>query len=415
MQVKTLLNRVEKYKGFVCEKVSLVDGRDPRLLVCLRARRRSRPMCSGCERRGAHYDTLKGREFQFVPLWGIAVVFLYAMRRVNCDRCGVKVERVPWADGKSPVTKTYAWFLARWAKRMAWTDVAQAFRVSWDTVFRAVEMAVTWGLENRNLKGIRAIGVDEVLWHRGHKYLTVVYQIDGHCRRLLWVGEERTKETLNDFFKWFGLRARWLNYVCSDMWRPYLEVIARRAKNAVHILDRYHIAANINKAIDKVRAEEARRMKADGHEPLLKKARWCLLKRPENLTRTQRRKLRDLVQYNLKTVRAYLLKEDLQLLWKYVSPTWAGKFLDDWCTAVMRSRIEPLKKQARSLRRHRELILNWFRAKGTISAGTVEGLNNKLKVITRRAYGFRTFKAASVALYHGLGALPEPPVTHRFC
>jgi transposase len=337
------------------------------------------------------------------------------MRRVNCRHCGVKVERVPWADGKSPITKSYAWFLARWAKRMSWAEVARAFRISWDTVFRAVELAVAWGLENRNLKQIRAIGIDEVLWHRGHKYLTVVYQIDGHCRRLLWVGEDRTKKTLEDFFKWFGLRSRWLNYVCSDMWRPYLEVIAQRAKRAVHILDRYHIVANVNKAIDKVRAEEARRMKEDGHEPLLKKTRWCILKRPRNLTKNQRRRLRDLVQYNLKTVRAYLLKEDLQLMWKYVSPTWAGKFLDDWCTAVMRSRIEPLKKQARSLRGHRELILNWFRAKGTISAGTVEGLNNKLKVITRRAYGFRTFKAASVALYHGLGALPEPPATHRFC
>lgn len=415
MQVKTLLNRVEKHKGFVYEGVSLTDDTEPKLLVQLRARRGAKPICTGCDRRGPQYDTLKQREFQFVPLWGIAVIFLYAMRRVNCESCGVKVERVPWADGKSPITKTYAWFLARWAKRLSWREVANAFRVSWETVFRAVELAVAWGLKHRDLKGIRAIGVDEVLWHRGHKYLTVVYQIDSHCRRLLWVGEERTKETLEDFFKWFGLRSRWLQYVCSDMWRPYLNVIARRAKNATHILDRYHIVANLNKAIDQVRAEEAKRMKADGYEPVLKKSRWCILKRPKNLTKNQRRRLRDLVQYNLKTVRAYLLKEEFQLLWLYVSPTWAGKFLDTWCTAVMRSRIEPMKKQARSLRKHRELILNWFRAKGAISAGIVEGMNNKLKVITRRAYGFRTFKAASLALYHGLGALPEPTGTHRFC
>jgi len=415
MQLKTLLNRVEKHKGFVYEKVSLAEGNDLQLQVTVRPRRGSRPRCSGCEKPGPGYDTLPERQFQFVPLWGIAVVLLYAMRRVDCVGCGVKVEVIPWAEGKSPITKTYAWFLARWAKRLSWREVADAFQVSWETVFRAVELAVAWGLKHRDLKGIRAIGVDEVLWHRGHKYLTVVYQIDSHCRRLLWIGEERTKETLEDFFNWFGLRSRWIKYVCSDMWRPYLEVIARRAKNATHILDRYHIVANLNKAIDQVRAEEAKRMKADGYEPILKKSRWCILKRPKNLTKKQRRKLRDLVQYNLKTVRAYLLKEEFQLLWLYVSPTWAGKFLDTWCAAVMRSRIEPLKKQARSLRKHRQLILNWFHAKGTISAGVVEGLNNKLKVITRRAYGFKTFKAASIALYHGLGALPEPPVTHKFC
>ena len=101
-------------------------------------------------------------------------------------------------------------------------------------------------------------------------------------------------------------------------------------------------------------------------------------------------------------------------MWGYVSPTWAGKFLEAWCTKVMRSKLEPMKRQARTLRRHRELILNWFRARGELSSGPVEGMNNKLKVITRRAYGFKTFKAAEVALYHGLGKLPVPEFTHKF-
>jgi transposase len=104
-----------------------------------------------------------------------------------------------------------------------------------------------------------------------------------------------------------------------------------------------------------------------------------------------------------------------QRLWTYVSPTWAGKFLDQWCRTVMRTRIEPMKKMARSLRNHRELILNWFRARGEVSSGAVEGMNNKLKLTVRKAYGYRTFRATEVALYHALGDLPEPPVTHRFC
>ena len=198
------------------------------------------------------------------------------------------------------------------------------------------------------------------------------------------------------------------------MWRPYLDVIKRFAGGAIHVLDRFHVVANLNKAVDAVRAEEAKRMQRDGYEPILKHSRWCLLKKPQNLTESQSGKLRDLLQYNLKTVRAYLLKEDIQSLWSYVSPTWAGKFLDRWCSTAMRSKIEPMKKMARQLRSHRALILNWFRAQGAMSSGSVEGLNNKLKVITRRAYGLRTYKATEIALYHALGALPEPQVTHEF-
>jgi transposase len=415
MLIKTLLNKVEKHKGFVYADVRLVEGGKDRLIVDVRPHKRSKPMCSGCDRRGPCYDTLKRiRYFQFIPLWGILVMFAYRMRRVNCRHCGIKVEKVPWADGKSPVTTSYAWFLSQWAKLMNWKQVASAFGTTWDTVYRAVGLAVAWGLEHRDLKGIRSIGVDEVHWHRGQKFLTIVYQIDEHCKRLLWIGKERTTETLNAFFGEFGLRARWLEYVCSDMWKPYLQVLAKRAKRATHVLDRYHIVAKMNKAIDEVRADEAKRMKADGFDPLLKHSRWCLLKRPENLTDKQNNKLADLLRYNLSTVRAYLLKEELTLLWEQPTPEAAETFLNDWTFRAMRSRLEPVKKIARMLRRHQPLILNWFRAQGMLSSGAVEGMNNKLKVITRSSYGFRTFKATQIALYHKLGKLPEPELAHKF-
>ena len=415
MQLKTILNQVEKHKSFVYGQARLVgEGPSRRIEVPLRPRKNSRPECSGCGERGPVYDTLRTRQFKFIPLWGIVVLFIYAMRRVNCVRCGVKVERVPWSTGKSPLTTSYAWYLARWAKLLSWKQVARTFRTSWNTVFQAVSMAVAWGLENRSLKQIRSIGVDEVKWRCGHRYLTVVYQLDEHCRRLLWVGQDRKTSTLDAFFNFFGPRALHLRWVCSDMWKPYLEVLRRRAPRALHVLDRYHIVANLNKAIDKIRAEEAKRMKADGYEPVLKSTRWLLLRRPKNLTAKQRRSLRDLLEYNLKTVRAYLLKEDLQLLWEYVSPTWAAKFLDRWCTRAMRSKLEPLKKVARSLREHRDLILNWFDAAGLVSAGPTEGLNNKLKVAFRNAFGYRCFKTAEIALYHSMGRLPEPEHAHRF-
>jgi transposase len=415
MQLKTILNRVQKHSSFVYVDARFIEGDPVELEIDIRPRKGSRATCSGCGRRGSTHDTLSARRFQFVPLWGILVFFVYAMRRVDCRHCGVKVEQVPWAAGKSPITTSYAWFLAGWAKQMSWKEVAEAFRTSWDSVYRAVELAVAWGLAHRDLGGIEAIGVDEVLWHRGHKFLTVVYQIDGHCRRLLWVGKERTTETLESFFRSFGLcRTLRLAYICSDMWKPYLTVVSRWAPRAVHVLDRYHIVAKLNKAVDEVRADEAKRMTRDGYEPILKHSRWPLLKNPGNLTDHQSEKLADLLQYNLKTIRAYLLKEEFQLLWEYVSPTWAGKFLDRWCTKVMRSRIDPMKKMARTLRAHRELILNWFEAEGMISAGIVEGMNNKLKVTFRKAYGFKYFKTTEIALFHSLGKLPEPNFSHKF-
>ena len=134
----------------------------------------------------------------------------------------------------------------------------------------------------------------------------------------------------------------------------------------------------------------------------------------ENLTEKQEMKLSELLKYNLKSIRAYLLKEDFQNFWEYVSPTWAEKFLDRWTTRVMRSKIEPLKREAKTLRKHKELILNWFRAKKAFSSGIVEGLNNKVKLTVRKSYGFRTFKCTEIALYHALGKLPEPNFTHEF-
>lgn len=416
MQLQTILNRVEYFKSFVYGKARWVeDAPRPTIEVEIQSRKNGRAICSGCGKIRPGYDRLPERRFEFVPLWGIAVYFVYALRRVECPECGLIAEKVPWCDGKNRLTTTYRWFLAGWAKRLSWKEVSRAFGTSWQNVFRSVKHAVSWGLSHRKLEGIGAIGVDEIQWQRGHKYLTLVYQIDEGCRRLLWVGKDRTTKTLLRFFRMFGKqRSGRLGFVCSDMWKPYLKVIAKKAPQAIHVLDRFHIMAKMNKAIDQVRAAEAKRLEEDGYEPVLKHSRWCLLKREENLTEKQAVKLSELLQYNLQSVRGRLMREDFQRFWEYRYPASAGKFLDEWCTRAMRSKIEPMKKVAKTLRRHRALILNWFRAEGTISSGIVEGLNNKAKLTMRKAYGFRTAKAIEIALYHQLGALPEPEFTHEF-
>jgi len=417
MRIITLLNQIHHFPGFVYKSAQLISGgKHNHIDIEVEPRKGSKLICSGCHEPAPGYDHLTERRFEFVPLWGLPVFFVYTMRRVNCRTCGVKVEEVPWATGKHHQTTALMLFLARWARKLSWQETANSFNTSWEKVCHAVEYVVTWGLANRQLGPIAAIGVDEIQYAKGHKYLTLVYQIEEGCTRLLWVGKERTTESFEHFFNMIGRPlSEGIRYVCSDMWQPYLKVIKERCPNAINILDRFHIVAKMNDALDDVRAAEARRLALDGHQPLLKKTRWCILKRKSNLTTGQRFRLRELLQYNLKTVRAYLLKEDFQQLWDYNSPTWAGKFLDDWCTQVMRSRIEPMKKVANTIRNHRDLILNYFRAKKLFSSGIIEGLNNKAKVTMRRAYGYRTFRAAELSLYHTLGKLPEPKLTHRFC
>ena len=354
-----------------------------------------------------------------MPLWAIPVFLLYAERRVECLEHGVIVEHVPWSAGKSPVSIALMIFLAQWARRLSWRETARVFQTSWESVYRSVEWFVEWGLKHRVLAGIEALGVDEIYWGRGRKseaFLTVIYQIDGHCRRLLWVVRKRTQATLQQGLDALGSEVvAGLKYVCTDMWKPYLNVIAARAGHALHVLDRFHITMHLNKAVDQVRRAESTRLKGKPLADRLKKMRWKLLRKGSRVRGRARLKLEGLLASKLATGRAWDLKEAFQHFWKYRSPHWAGAFLEYWTQRALRSRLEPMKKVARMLRAHEPLILNWFKAKGEVSSGAVEGLNNKIRVVTRRAYGFRTFKAMEIALYHNLGRLPEPTCTHRFC
>jgi transposase len=425
LQVKTVLNAIQHFVGFVYQDIRLHrdrKGRPRRIEITLEAHESIGAKCSRCGQVAPGYDRLAQRPWLFVPLWGIVTWFLYAPRRVQCARHGVVVELMPWNAGKRPVTVAMMGFLARWARRLSWRETARAFHTSWECVYRSVEWFVQWGLANRKLKGIQAIGVDEIHWgksKRADNFLTVIYQIDRHCRRLLWVGKRRTQATLRRGLAALGADVvGGLRFVCSDMWRPYLGVIAAQAGQALHVLDRFHITWNLNQALDQVRRTESGQLRAAGRglAERLKNMRWKLLRRTSRVRGRARRELRVLLNSKLTTARAWALKDLFEHFWSYKSVRHAAEFLDYWTWRALRSRIEPMRKVARMLRSHEELLLNWFKAKGEISSGAVEGLNNKIRVVTRRSYGFRTYEAMEIALYHTLGRLPEPDeFTHRFC
>jgi transposase len=420
LEVKTILNRIQHFVGFVYHSIRLRgSGCSLRIEVKVKPHRGIRGKCCTCLKPCPGYDQLEERRWLFVPLWGIVCHFFYPPRRVECPEHGVGVEHIPWSQGKRRVRRAMMGFLARWARRLSWRETARIFQTSWEAVYHSVEWFVEWGLAHRQLEAVHCIGIDEIYWGRGKRadrFLTVIYQIDQHCRRLLWVGRRRTKATLLRGLKELGPQVvSDLRYVCTDMWQPYLSVMAKKAGHALHILDRFHIVQHLNKAVDEVRRAESARLRGKPIAARLKNMRWKLLRRGSRVRGQARIKLNALLQSKLATGRAWDLKECFDHFWHYKSISWAGGFLDSWCRRVMRSRLEPMKKVARMLRRHEELLLNWFKAKGELSSGVVEGLNNKIRVVTRRSYGFRTYKAMELALYHNLGKLPEPENTHRFC
>jgi transposase len=424
LTVKTLLRQVQDFCGFAIRQVRQnITAAGPRIDVELAADSRRPPLCSCCKKPGHRHDQTRRREWLFVPLWNIPVYLHYTPRRVVCaTHSVVKVEWMPWSQGKSPYSKACMHFLATWAKRLSWSQTATIFHASWDAVRRSVEWMVNWGLDHRDLSGVSAVGIDELHHGRGKtslNFLTLVYQINRGSRRLLWIGQSRTEATLRKGFDELEKRHNGflagLEVVCSDMWKPFLKVVRQRCGQALNVLDPFHVARHLNVAVDSVRRGEQARLVDKESKKRTKGARFLMLKRGTTVRGKAREKLKAVLASLGQTSRAWELKESFRRFWRYKSAAWASAYLHEWTCRAMRSRIEPMKKVARMLRAHQPLLLNYFRAKRQYTNAMVEGMNHKARVSLARSYGHRSFEILKLVLYHTLGELPEPPIPHKFC
>lgn len=402
---------VRQTLGIKSHSVKLVEQTGEGLCVYLDVYRGRLLACSVCGTPGRLRDRLAVRSWKHAPLWGIPVTLRYAPARVSCPTCGkVKVEAIPWSEGKSRLSKGLIWLLSSFCKLLPWEQVAQLFRVHWNTVASAVRQAVAYGLEHRELDGVLYIGIDELSRQKGHVYVTNVYDLKG--KRLIWSGEGRSQDTLRAFFKEHGEALKQgVKGVCCDMWQPYIGMIKEHWPEATLVFDRFHIMQQLLRAVDEVRRDEARELKKTNPE-LLKRTRYLWLKNPERLTDKQRARLGYLEKLNLRSNRAYLLKESFREFFEYKHKGWAKRFLKKWFWWATHSRLKPMRDFAWTLQRHEEDILNYFQVR--IDNGAVEGMNNKAKVVSHRSYGFRTAETYITALYHCLGKLPEPELVHRF-
>ncbi len=407
MHISSLLRRTLGLKGHKIKKVTETDGVITAQLV---PRRNSRPACSSCGKRRPGYDALPERTWRHVPLWGIPVILTCRPRRVTCSKCGIVVEEMSWSAGKSTLSVPLIVLLSAYAQLLSRQEAARLFGVSWNTVAAAVASAVEYGLEKRDTDGVDAIGIDEISRRKGHRCLTMVYDLSS--MRLLRCGEGRDKASLRAFFRTLSPEDKQaIKVVCCDMRQPCIDVVAEEIPQATQVFDKSHLVKHLSEAVDQARRQEARELK-DTDPEVLKRTRYIFLKNPENLTDKQKVRLADLEKLNLKIDRAYLLKESFRALFDHRHPAWAESCPDQWTWWAAHSPLAPMRGFAWMVKRHKEGILNYFRSR--VTNASVEGMNRKAKVVSQRAYGYRTVPTFQTAPYHVLGGLPMPETTHKF-
>ncbi len=395
----------------VIDDVEFEDD-DGVVVVHCRPRRPRKRRCGRCERVSPGYDQGEGRRRWRGLDLGTVKVFLEAdAPRVDCSVHGVTVAAVPWARHDAGFTRDFEDQAAWLATQASQSAIRQLMRIAWVTVGRIIARVVAERGEGVDpLEGLRRIGIDEISHRKGHNYLTVV--VDHDSGRLVWVKAGRSKKTVEAFFDDLGKqRCAQIRLVSADAADWIGDVVAERCKNAVRCMDPFHVVQWATKALDDVRREvwnDARRAGQKAVAKELKGARYALWKNPEDLTERQQAKLADIAKTNQRLYRAYLLKEQLRMVFHQDTAEDAIVLLDAWLAWASRSQIPAFVKLARSIRKHKTRI-HAALIHG-LSNARVESMNQKLRLIMRRAFGFRSIDAliGLAMLAHG-GLCPPLP------
>ncbi len=374
-----------------------VGDPSPRIVLELKPVPQFPKRCSRCGEVVVEIHDVSERRVRDLPLgeWDTWLVFPRA--RLQCPRCGPTVESVAWLDRYQRMTTRLAEKIAKLAERLSIKHVAEWFGVSWDTVKQIDRRALIsrLGSVEDHLDGVRVIAIDEFAIQKGHRYATVV--VDVPTKRVLWICRDRTRESLRGFFLALGPeRCALLEAAAVDMWRHYRTEILAQCPQIKLVYDLFHVVAKYGReVVDRVRVDETNRLaRAAGtgpirnHRRLIKGARWLLLKNREHVTKSADQiRLRELLEANRPLFITYLLKDDLKQLWRFRYPKAARSFWDDWRTRAIASGLKPLLAFTKMLEDHIEGIIN--HCDYPINSGMLEGMNNKIKVIKRTAYGFR--------------------------
>lgn len=399
MRVRTVFNKLLALQGAFVRHVDFLE--DDTIAVGVVRRARSHRCPHGDFRTRATYDK-HSRDWRHLALGKWRVVLRGTSHRIACPQHGVLNEAVPWAAPSSLFTLDFEALVAWLARQMNKTAVAALAKVSWPTVGTIIERFVARTIDKKRLDDLFVIGLDEVSYQKGHKYLTVVAN---HATGVpVWMAEGRSQKTLGSFFDELGQeRANQVAIVTMDMCAPYIAEVRARAPNASIAFDPFHVVKLGNEAVHEVRRSEARERKGTSQAAVLKDARWALLKAPETLRPDEAIKLSDVAILNRRVYRAYLLKEELRAL--YCCGVKAAEIhFTAWLAWASRSRLAPFVKLARTLRKYRKGILAAIEL--GVSNGRLEGINNKIAVIKHRAYGFHSSAALIAMIFLCCSAIP---------
>ncbi len=400
MRIKTLIRKLVGVNGLVIEAVDF-DGED--IVVAVRPRKRG-PRCGGCGRRASIYDSKPARRWRHLSYGSTKVWLSYAPRRTSCDRCKVRIEQVPWAVGRTKFTEDFEELVAYLAQTTDKTTVAKLMGISWSTVGKITKRVVDRRLAPDRLDDLAIIGIDEFSYRKRHRYVTVV--VDHERARIVWAAEGKSSDTLGSFFELLGeeRRSRIVG-ATIDLGGAYIKAIRQWLPQAQIIFDRFHVQRLASDAVDEVRRDEVRRHtdKTDS----VKGTRYALLKSPWNLTQRDREKISEVQKTNKRVYRAYLLKETLAQALDYVQPRRAEKALNEWLAWAARSQLEPFKRIARTIRKHKEGILEYVRSRFTNAV--VEGFNNRIRMVARRAFGYHSAGALIAMMFLCCGGLTLKP------
>lgn len=390
MRVTTLLRSLLGLEG---TRVLDVNFDDLGLVVDVAPTWR-RGRCSECGDTCAGYDRDRGRRWRHLDLAGMTLHLRYDTRRVECPRCGVRVEQVPWAETSSWFTRPFEDHVGYLTQRCDKTTVSDMMRVAWETVGTIIQRVVARRQRPEALDGLTHIGVDELSYRRHHEYITVV--VDHKRGHVVWAHPGKNADTLRAFFDELGTeRCAKLEAVTIDMSGAYIKAVTECSPQAQIVFDRFHVQRLVEDAVDEVRRDEVRAAPSDEERKELKGTRWQLLKSFWNLSLFDSCRLATLQRNNKRLYRAYLLKEAMVGVLDCRDEWLARQKLDEWVRWARRSRLEPFKRAAATIRDHADGILAYVRS--GLSNGRTEGLNGKARTITRRSYGFHSA--------HGLIAL----------
>lgn len=371
--------------------------------------------CPHCGRRCKVLRKMEDkRSWDDLPVMGRKVIFQYTPREIQCPTHGRIQEEIPWARSHSRVTYRHEYAMLVYCQSLPQKEASFLLKVSASTLSDRLHRLITSLRDGHKIRGLKTLGVDEISYHKGHKYATIVYDLERSC--VVWVGKGKLKETLECFFREVlsPYQREQITWASCDMSEGYINAIEENCPNCTVVLDRFHIVKALNEAVDEVRKEQWRELQDKDQRRAMKGLRWLLFKHANNRSKKQTRLLNQLRSGNRRIHRAWVLKDEFNHFWEYCCTTRAEKYLLKWMTSALKSRLEPIRSFVRTLKKHKDRIIS-FTASGLTNAKS-EGINRIIRMTKNKASGFRTLEAFSDLIYLIVGDLDLPaqiPKTFR--